>query len=126
MIAALELLAGLPGRHVAVLGEMRELGAEHEAGHRTAGAAAGRTLSLLVVVDGQVGGAAAPLAEAARAAGLPADEVVVVPDAAAAVEALTGRLVAGDVVLVKASRGVELERAVEGLVASLGGPEGGA
>jgi len=27
-------------------------------------------------------------------------------------------------VLVKASRGVELERAVEGLVASLGGPEG--
>ena len=126
MIAALELLAGLPGRHVAVLGEMRELGAEHEAGHRAAGAAAGRTLSLLVVVDGQVGGAAAPLAEAARAAGLPAEEVVAVPDAAAAVEALAGRLVAGDVVLVKASRGVELERAVEGLVASLGGPEGAA
>ncbi len=124
MVAALELLAGLPGRHVAVLGEMRELGAEHETGHRAAGAAAGRTLSLLVVVDGQVGGAAAPLAEAARAAGLPVEEVVAVPDAAAAVEALAGRLVAGDVVLVKASRGVELERAVEGLVASLGGPEG--
>jgi len=32
--AALELLAGIPGRHVAVLGEMRELGAAHDAGHR--------------------------------------------------------------------------------------------
>jgi UDP-N-acetylmuramoyl-tripeptide--D-alanyl-D-alanine ligase len=123
MAAALELLDGLPGRHVAVLGEMRELGPEHDAGHRAAGAVAGRVLRLLVVVDGQPGGAAAPLAEAARAAGLPQAAVIAVPDAEAAVTALVGRLVEGDVVLVKASRGVELERTVEGLVAGLGGPE---
>jgi UDP-N-acetylmuramoyl-tripeptide--D-alanyl-D-alanine ligase len=123
MAAALELLAGLPGRHVAVLGEMRELGSEHDAGHRAVGAVAGRVLELLVVVDGQAGGAAAALAEAALEAGLPADALIAVPDATAAVTALAGRLVAGDVVLVKASRGVELERAVDGLAAALGGPE---
>jgi UDP-N-acetylmuramoyl-tripeptide--D-alanyl-D-alanine ligase len=124
MTAALELLAGLPGRHVAILGEMRELGSEHAAGHRAAGAVAGRVLDLLVVVDGQEGGTAAPLAEAARAAGVPADAVITVPDAEAAVTVLGSRLVGGDVVLVKASRGVALERAVDGLVALLSGPEG--
>ena len=38
--AALDLLAGLPGRRFAVLGEMLELGDAHEAGHRAIGAAA--------------------------------------------------------------------------------------
>ena len=41
--AALELLSGLPGRHVAVLGAMRELGTAHDAGHVEAGEAAGTT-----------------------------------------------------------------------------------
>ena len=124
--AALELLGGLPGRHVAVLGEMRELGAAHDAGHREVGEVAGDTLDLLVVVDGGPGGAAEGIALGARAAGLAPDRVLAVADAAAAVEALEGRLVPGDVVLVKASRGVALERVVDGLVAALGGPEAGA
>ena len=64
MRAALDLLAGLPGRHVAVLGEMRELGDAHEAGHREVGAAAAG-LDLLVVVDGGPGGAAAGIADGA-------------------------------------------------------------
>ena len=34
MVAALDLLATLPGRRVAVLGEMLELGDESDAGHR--------------------------------------------------------------------------------------------
>jgi UDP-N-acetylmuramoyl-tripeptide--D-alanyl-D-alanine ligase len=125
MTAALDLLAGLPGRHVAVLGEMRELGPEHEAGHRAVGTAAAGLLDLLVVVDGQEGGPAAPLADAARDAGLPAGALVRVPDAASAVTALAGRLVTGDVVLVKASRGVALEQVVEALAAALGGQETG-
>jgi UDP-N-acetylmuramoyl-tripeptide--D-alanyl-D-alanine ligase len=121
--AALELLAGIPGRHVAVLGEMRELGDAHEAGHLAAGHAAGRTVDLLVVVDGAPGGPASGIVHGARAAGLAEDAIVVVADPDGAVDALRGRLAPGDVVLVKASRGIELERVVDGLVAALGGPD---
>ena len=121
--AALELLSGLPGRHVAVLGAMRELGTAHDAGHVEAGEAAGRTLDRLVVVDGGEAGEAAGIVSGALAAGLSPDAITVVADPAAAVEALRGELRAGDVVLVKASRGIELERVVDGLVDALGGVE---
>ena len=53
--AALDLLADLPGRQVAVLGEMLELGDAHEDGHRAVGDAAGRDAELLVVVGSAVG-----------------------------------------------------------------------
>jgi UDP-N-acetylmuramoyl-tripeptide--D-alanyl-D-alanine ligase len=121
VLAALELLAGLPGRHIAVLGEMRELGDAHDAGHLEVGTAAGANLAELVVVDGAPGGTARGIVEGALAAGLGPGHVTAVPDAAAAVEALIPRLADGDVVLVKASRGVELEHAVDGLLAALGG-----
>jgi UDP-N-acetylmuramoyl-tripeptide--D-alanyl-D-alanine ligase len=121
--AALELLSGLPGRHVAVLGAMRELGTAHDAGHVEAGEAAGTTLDRLVVVDGGEQGEAAGIVRGALAAGLSPDNVTVVSDPPAAVAALRGELVPGDVVLVKASRGIELERVVDGLVAGLGGLE---
>jgi UDP-N-acetylmuramoyl-tripeptide--D-alanyl-D-alanine ligase len=123
--AALDLLAGIPGRPIAVLGEMRELGSEHDAGHREIGEVAGATLDLLVVVDGARGGAAEGIAAGARAAGLDPERVIAVADAAAAVETLRSRLAPGDVVLVKASRGVALEEVVEGLVVMLSGPEAG-
>jgi UDP-N-acetylmuramoyl-tripeptide--D-alanyl-D-alanine ligase len=102
---------------------MRELGTAHDAGHREVGELAGETLDLLVVVDGGPGGGAAGIVDGARAAGLAPDRVIAVEDAIAAVEMLRPRLAPGDVVLVKASRGVELERVVEGLVEALGGPE---
>lgn len=121
--AALDLLGGLPGRRIAVLGEMRELGDLHEQGHRSVGAAAAAILDLLVVVDGLPGGAARGIVEAAADGGLAADRILPAPDAAAAVVALVPRLVPGDVILVKASRGVELERVVDGLVTALGGAE---
>jgi len=121
--AALELLAGLPGRHLAVLGEMRELGDAHDVGHRQAGEAAGRALERLVVVDGGPGGAAAGIVEGALAAGLPTRAVTVVEEAGDAVARLRDELRPGDVVLVKASRGIELERVVDGLVDALGGAE---
>lgn len=123
MRAALELLAGLPGRHVAVLGEMRELGALHDASHREVGSAAGAALDLLVVVDGQPGGAAAELVSGALSASRAPHLVLPVADADDALSVLVPLLAPGDVVLVKASRGVALERVVEGLVAALGGVE---
>jgi UDP-N-acetylmuramyl pentapeptide synthase len=50
--------------------------------------------------------------------------VLPVADAEDALATLAGWLAPGDVVLVKASRGIALERVVDGLVARLGGEEG--
>jgi UDP-N-acetylmuramoyl-tripeptide--D-alanyl-D-alanine ligase len=111
VIAALDLLAGLQGRKVAVLGEMLELGDGHEAGHERAGVAAAAVCELLVVV----GDGAAGIGRGARDAGMPPDRVVEVADRDAAHPVLDARLQPGDVVLVKASRGIELDLLVNDL-----------
>ena len=113
--AALELLAGLPGRRIAVLGEMLELGEGHVDGHERVGKAAAAVVDRLVVV----GEGAGPIADGARAAGLPSDQVTQVNDREAALEELDRWLAPGDVVLVKASRGVALDLLVDGLRARL-------
>jgi UDP-N-acetylmuramoyl-tripeptide--D-alanyl-D-alanine ligase len=111
VVAALELLAGLPGRRVAVLGEMLELGDASDEGHRVVGEAAARTVESLVVV----GSGADAIAEGALAAGMEAARVIRVTGVEAARDALVPRLRDGDVVLVKASRGVGLDRLVDEL-----------
>ncbi len=115
MRAALQLLAGLPGRHVAVLGEMRELGDEHDAGHREVGRVAAALLDLLIVVDGGPGAPAEGIAAGARAAGMEPGSVLVAADAAEAAAIVRAACSERDVVLVKASRGVELEQVVDSL-----------
>ncbi len=107
----LELLAASPGRRVAVLGEMLELGSLATDAHREAGRRAAASADLLVAVGGPP---AAELAAAARAAGM--REVWHVEDAAAVVPLLADRLADGDVVLVKGSRGVGLDRTVDALL----------
>ncbi len=111
MRAALELLASLPGRSVAVLGEMMELGEGTADGHREVGSVAAGLVDLLVIV----GDGARLIGESALAAGMPADRLVVVADRDAAVEALRDRLRPGDVVLLKASNGAAFDRLVEDL-----------
>lgn len=114
MKAALETLAELPQprRRVAVLGEMRELGHASERYHREAGQfAASCKLDLLICV-GSGGGM---IAEGAIAAGLRPDVVKVFPDAMSAAAELKGELREGDLVLIKASRGVRLEEVASAL-----------
>jgi UDP-N-acetylmuramoyl-tripeptide--D-alanyl-D-alanine ligase len=112
MAAALGLLASLPGRRIAVLGEMLELGEEHAAGHRAVGrAAADAGLDLLLVV----GAPAAPIAHAARSRGMDPARIVRVRDRDGAIDVLRPRLVPGDVVLLKASRGIALDLLVDRL-----------
>ncbi|MEO5940544.1 MAG: UDP-N-acetylmuramoyl-tripeptide--D-alanyl-D-alanine ligase [Candidatus Limnocylindrales bacterium] len=120
MIAALELLGGLPGRRIAVLGEMLELGDDHNSGHARVGAAAAGIVEHLVVVGS--GGAA--IAAGAADAGLAGSSIAAVADRGAALALLTGVLRPGDVVLVKASRGVALDLLIDELVGALGGPTG--
>jgi UDP-N-acetylmuramoyl-tripeptide--D-alanyl-D-alanine ligase len=117
VVAALDLLADLPGRHVAVLGEMLELGDETDVGHRRVGAHAARRSDHLVVV----GEAAAGIADGARAAGMPGDAVVEVADRDSALVHLLSELRPGDSVLLKASRGVALDLLVEELLRAGGG-----
>ena len=116
MIAALDLLAGLPGRRIAVLGEMLELGKGSATGHREVGTAAAATCDVLIVV----GAGATGIAVGAKAAGLDASRILEARDREAALYLLRDRLRDGDVVLVKASRGVELDLLVEALRAELG------
>ena len=114
--AALDLLAGLPGRHVAVLGEMLELGDGHDEGHRAVGAAAAVVVDSLIVVGADARG----IVDGAVAAGLDVARIQHVPDAESAVDALRPRLQDGDTVLVKASRGLALDRVVDALRLELG------
>lgn len=116
MLAALEVLAALPGRPVAVLGEMLELGPLSEAGHRDVGEAAGRIVAELVVV----GPRARAIADGAADAGLAADRLHRVEDRAEALAVLRDIVRDGDVVLVKASRGAALDLLVADLRADAG------
>jgi UDP-N-acetylmuramoyl-tripeptide--D-alanyl-D-alanine ligase len=114
VVAALELLARLPGRRVAVLGAMLELGGEAVAEHRRVGAHAARIVDHLYVV----GADAEELAAGALEAGLAETSVSVVADRDDALATLVDELRDGDVVLVKASRGAALDLLVDGLVRS--------
>ena len=112
MKAALETLASVPAsRRIAVLGDMLELGPEEETLHRETGRAAARSAGLLVLV----GERARWIGAGAIEAGLPASSVVAAVSAEEAAEILAARLSPGDVVLLKASRGIGLDRAVEAL-----------
>jgi UDP-N-acetylmuramoyl-tripeptide--D-alanyl-D-alanine ligase len=101
-------LAGRPAkRRVLVAGEMLELGEKGPELHAACGRAAAEAgIDLVAGVQGN----AEHLATAACAGGVPA---LFLPDAEAAGEWMLKKLAPGDVVLVKGSRGVHLERAIE-------------
>ncbi len=110
--AALEAVRALRAsrRVVAVLGEMRELGPLHHEAHQLVGRrCAEQGVDVLVAV----GEGARELAEAAQQAGLPESSVVWCPDAEAAARWVAGRVRPGDLVLVKGSRALQLERVAE-------------
>ncbi len=104
----LELSAGV--RSVAVLGDMLELGPEASALHREVGAyLAARGVSHLIAC----GALGRHLADGARDAGMAPERVTLEPDAARAGAVLKTLAREGDVVLVKASRGMKMEQAID-------------
>jgi UDP-N-acetylmuramoyl-tripeptide--D-alanyl-D-alanine ligase len=116
--AALVFLAETPvpagRRRVAVLGDMLELGPDEERLHHEIGAEAASRVDALVAV----GPRGRWIADAARSAGLAA--VLTADDADDAARVVECDLApgVGDLVLVKGSRGVELDRVVDALVAA--------
>jgi UDP-N-acetylmuramoyl-tripeptide--D-alanyl-D-alanine ligase len=106
--AMVDALAGMPAkRRIVVVGAMLELGPAGDDLHRQAGQhIATKKIDLLLGVRGQ----AQQMVEAAREAGMRA-EFVATPEEAG--EWLARETRDGDVVLLKASRGVKLERALE-------------
>ena len=103
MAAALDLLAEIPGRRIAVLGDMKELGVAEREGHRAVGRLAAETVDIIHTV-GELG---AVIAEAAREAGHDATHHW--PTKEAAAEMLVADLRADDVILLKASRAMAFE-----------------
>ena len=110
-IAALNLLAELEGRKIAVLGDMLELGSYEEEGHRLVGRRAMDVVELLVAVGprGRI------IGQEASSLGMNPDRVCLCEGNQAAIEFLQETIRPGDCVLVKGSRGMKMEEIVNAL-----------
>jgi len=113
--AMLEVLRSTPARrHIAVLGEMLELGHAAEHLHRQAGrCAAASGIEALIAVQGT----ARFMAEEAMRAGMPPHSVHFFEHAAEAGSFIQKMVQPGDAILFKASRGVRIEQALEKVLA---------
>jgi UDP-N-acetylmuramoyl-tripeptide--D-alanyl-D-alanine ligase len=112
MKAGLETVAGLPcaGRRIAIIGDMRELGAATERYHRELGEfAAGCKFDLLFCV----GENARMYVEGAKHAGMKADRIHHYTDAKEIGSAILRYLRKKDLVLLKASRSMRLEEVAQ-------------
>lgn len=114
-IAALEVVGKIPlkkgGRRIAALGDMMELGHFTQEGHRSVGrAVAANKFDYLVAVGERS-------KETAKAAGLPEEHTFHFDDSKAASDFLASFLKAGDIVLVKGSQSMRMERVVKRLMA---------
>jgi UDP-N-acetylmuramoyl-tripeptide--D-alanyl-D-alanine ligase len=107
-VAALNLLDELEGRKVAVLGDMLELGQYERQGHRMVGNLAAKVADLLVTV----GSRAEMIAEAAREAGLQDNAISQFETTDKALAYLKKQVSGEDVVLVKGSRAMHMDRIV--------------
>lgn len=110
-LAALNLLEELEGRKVAVLGDMLELGPYEREGHEIVGRRAAEAAQILVTV-GRLGKL---IAESARNAGLPEENIITCDDVPKAIDILGNLLVEGDVALIKGSHGLRMDRIVTAL-----------
>ncbi len=119
-LAALNLITELPGRKIAVLGEMLELGALEKQGHQVVGGRAAQIVELLITV----GALGKLIGEGAREAGLSEDRVIHAATNEQAVKVLRQVMRAGDLILVKGSRGAKME-AIVAAIARQGAPARG-
>src|SRR5271166_135936 len=123
--AMTELLAATPNfkRRILAAGEMRELGRSSAELHRTAGQFAAQTAKIDWIIG--VSGDAAEIVEGAVAAGFSRAHTKFFSAPEEAAKFLEDFVNTGDLLLVKGSRGVKMERIVEALIARhTGGTQG--
>jgi UDP-N-acetylmuramoyl-tripeptide--D-alanyl-D-alanine ligase len=111
MLAALNLLQDLEGRKVAVLGDMLELGQYEQRGHEMVGIRAAEVVDELVTLGerGRI------IAQAALEAGLPASKITILDQVEQVIQYLQPELKTNDVVLVKGSNMMKMDRIVSAL-----------
>jgi UDP-N-acetylmuramoyl-tripeptide--D-alanyl-D-alanine ligase len=110
-LAALNLLNDLPGRKIAVLGDMLELGPYERRGHALVGLRAASVVNELVTV----GDRGKQIAMAAQMGGLASAQIHIFEGTNDALVYLQDHLAAQDVVLVKGSHGMRMDRIVNAL-----------
>jgi len=106
-----ELERGQEGHKVAVLGDMLELGQYEQEGHQAVGARAAEVVDELITV----GERARIVASAAWRAGLSKKAIASFTDNQQVIDYLAGHLSDQDIVLVKGSRGMQMEQIVSAL-----------
>jgi len=111
VLAALDALSELPGRRLAALGDMMELGSCEYQGHVQVGRRCAEVLHMLVTV----GDRGRWIAEAAVEGGMSPEAVRAVSDNATAIQILSETLHQGDTLLVKGSRSMGMESIVDAL-----------
>ena len=107
-LAALNLLSELNGRRIAVLGDMLELGDAEDRSHRLVGRRTADVADILLAV----GSRARIIAEEAQTVGMPADAIIWVEEATDAIPVLEEIIDEGDMVLVKGSLGMHMDRII--------------
>lgn len=112
MAAALQTMQTLAcsGKKIAVLGDMRELGEISAAAHREVGQLAAEVPVAKLFLLGEYAG---DMAHGALAAGMRSEDVAICASHQELAQAIAASAVAGDLLLLKASRGVALEKALE-------------
>lgn len=115
MEEALIALGDIPrtGRRIAVLADMLELGGFSVTEHNRIGALVAESADILVTVGVRTKG----IAEGARASGMPENMIIECERGSDASTALVSLIAQGDVILVKGSQSMRMERVVKSLMA---------
>lgn len=105
-VAALELLQDLQGRRVAILGDMLELGQYEQEGHQKVGKTAAAAADLVILV----GERSKITAAALQQEGFPTDRIFWYPDSVSAARPAAEMITRGDIVLVKGSNSMHMDK----------------
>lgn len=112
-LAALNLLNEMDGHKIGVLGDMLELGPYEEKGHQMVGVRAAKVCDELIAV----GNLSRIIAKTAQQSGMPLSHINWVATVPEATELLVTRVKKGDVVLIKGSHGLRMDRITSALEA---------